>query len=294
VKNEFLPQSVPFYAATQHFLKLREQHPEYSYKEATLNPTNLRDRATDWEADLIQQFRNDSKTHEIVGERDTPMGRSLYLARPIHAETACLECHSAPAAAPAALIARYGSDNGFGWQAGEVVGAHVVSVPLTSATAAANLVFRSVMAWMAVVVVLTMLVVSIVVYFLVVRPIRRMSGVAEEVSVGNTSVGHFPAGGSRELTALAGSFLECANCRSANGRKLIDARQRPKLAAVARRHRNRVTGKTARVLRGSGCEISRKAGGREGSGSRRACPDAGGRGGRGASAQAVPRGVPEF
>jgi HAMP domain-containing protein len=206
VKTEFLPQSVPFYAATQHFLKLREQHPEYSYKEATLNPTNLRDRATDWEADLVQQFRNDSKTHEIVGERDTPMGRALYLARPIHAEIACLQCHSAPAAAPAALIARYGSDNGFGWQADEIVGTHVVSVPLTSATAAANLVFRSVMAWMVVVVALTMLVVNVVVYFLVVRPIRRISGVAEEVSVGNASAGDFPAVGSRELTALTGSF----------------------------------------------------------------------------------------
>jgi HAMP domain-containing protein len=206
VKTEFLPQSVPFYAATQHFLKLREQHPEYSYKEATLNPTNLRDRATDWETDLIQQFRNDSKTHEIVGERDTPMGRSLYLARPIHADTACLECHSAPAAAPAALIARYGSDNGFGWQADEIVGAHVVSVPLTSATAAAELVFRSVAAWMVVVVALTMLVVNAVVYFLVVRPIRHISGIAEQLSMGNASAGDFPAAGGPELTALTRSF----------------------------------------------------------------------------------------
>jgi protein-histidine pros-kinase len=206
VKTEFLPQSVPFYAATQHFLKLREQHPEYSYKEATLNPTNLRDRATDWEADLIQQFRNDPKTREAVGERDTPMGRALYLARPIHAESACLECHSAPAAAPAALIARYGSDNGFGWQADEIVGAHVVSVPLASATAAAALVFQSIAAWMVVVIVLTMLIVNVIVYLLVVRPIRRIAGIAEEVSTGSVPGGDFPAGGSRELTVLTGSF----------------------------------------------------------------------------------------
>src|ERR1700748_591858 len=50
MKPEFLPQGVPFYSATQNFLKLREQHPQYAYKEATLNPTNLRDRATDWDA----------------------------------------------------------------------------------------------------------------------------------------------------------------------------------------------------------------------------------------------------
>ncbi len=40
LQKEFLPQSVPFYAATQNFLKLHEKFPRYSYKEATLNPTS--------------------------------------------------------------------------------------------------------------------------------------------------------------------------------------------------------------------------------------------------------------
>ena len=86
MQSTFLPQSVPFYATTQNFLKLHVQHPEYSFKEATLNPTNPRDRAMDWEADLIQRFRNSAEAHEIVGERDTPLGRSLYLARPIRVD----------------------------------------------------------------------------------------------------------------------------------------------------------------------------------------------------------------
>jgi protein-histidine pros-kinase len=206
VKTEFLPQSVPFYAATQNFLKLREQHPEYAYKEATLNPTNLRDRAADWEADLIQQFRNDAKNREIIGERDTATGRSLYLARPIRAEAQCLECHSSPALAPAALIARYGRDNGFGWQQNEVVGAHIVSVPLTSATTAADLVFRSITAWIVVVLLVAMLVVNVVVYLLVVRPIRRISSNSEELSTGNAFAGDFPAGGGEEISALTRSF----------------------------------------------------------------------------------------
>jgi hypothetical protein len=54
------------------------------YKEAALNPTNPRDRAVDWEADIINTFRNHpGAAKELVGERDTPTGRSLYLARPI-------------------------------------------------------------------------------------------------------------------------------------------------------------------------------------------------------------------
>src|SRR6202451_1793620 len=107
IQQEFPPQSVPFYAATQNFLRLRQRHPEYTYKEATLNPTNPRDRAADWEGDIIQRFRNDPHAEEFIGDRETPMGRSLYLARPIRSEPACATCHSLPSAAPPTLFARY-------------------------------------------------------------------------------------------------------------------------------------------------------------------------------------------
>jgi hypothetical protein len=40
----FLPQTVAAFAATESFNYLRERYPDYEYKEATLNPTNLRDR----------------------------------------------------------------------------------------------------------------------------------------------------------------------------------------------------------------------------------------------------------
>lgn len=40
--NTFLAQTVPAYAATEVFNYLRADYPDYTYKEATLNPTNLR------------------------------------------------------------------------------------------------------------------------------------------------------------------------------------------------------------------------------------------------------------
>lgn len=206
MRSEFLPQSVPFYAATQNFLRLRERHPEYAYKEATLNPTNPRDRATDWEADLIQKFRNDSHTHEIIGERDTPTGRSLYLARPIRVESECLGCHSLPSTAPASLLARYGSDNGFGWQANEIVGAQIVSVPLASAAASADRIFRRVMSSIVIAMLIAVLIVNATLYFLVVRPIRHIARIADGLSLGNPPAQDFPDRGSVELTALARSF----------------------------------------------------------------------------------------
>jgi protein-histidine pros-kinase len=206
MQSEFLPQSVPFYAATQNFLHLHRIHPEYSYKEAALNPTNPRDRATDWEADIIQRFRNDASTHEVVGERATPMGQSLFLARPIRAEAGCMSCHSLPAVAPATMIARYGNSNGFGWQANDVIGAQIVSVPSASAEARSRSAFRAFLASLTAVFVALLLVVNAVVYFVVVRPVRRMAKIADQVSVGDTTAPPFPGGGGAEIAALGHSF----------------------------------------------------------------------------------------
>ncbi len=206
MQSQFLPQSIPFYAATENFLRLHASRPEYSYQEATLNPTNPRDRATDWQADIIQRFRNDPDTHELIGERDTPMGRSLYLARPIRTEAGCLSCHGLAAAAPATVLARYGSSNGFGWQADDVIGAQVVSVPIASAEASASGAFRAFLTALTAVFVALLVVVNLVLYFLVVRPVRRMAQIADQLSVGDTTAGEFPARGGQEIAALGRSF----------------------------------------------------------------------------------------
>jgi HAMP domain-containing protein len=206
MQSAFLPQSVPAYAATENFLRVHETRRDYSYHEATLNPTNPRDRATDWEADIIQRFRGDANVHEIVGERDTPMGPSLFLARPISAKPECLVCHSTAEAAPATVIARYGSNNGFGWQAGDVIGAQIVSVPVAAAEKAASGAFRAFLLALTSVFVALLLVVNLVMYLLVVRPVQRMAQIADQLSVGDTSAAEFPAHGGAEIAALGRAF----------------------------------------------------------------------------------------
>src|ERR1700761_4226117 len=52
-QENFLPQTIPFYAATVTFNRLRKTFPDYAYREATLNPTNLADRAEDWQAGSV-------------------------------------------------------------------------------------------------------------------------------------------------------------------------------------------------------------------------------------------------
>src|ERR1700723_1506982 len=79
-KVKFLAETIPFYAATTTFNRLRKTYPAFTYKEASLNPTNPEDRASDWEADVIHHLRDHPEQHTMVGERETPVGPSLFLA----------------------------------------------------------------------------------------------------------------------------------------------------------------------------------------------------------------------
>ena len=203
----FLPQALPAYAATETFNALREQHREYSYKEAVLNPTNPRDRALEWEADLIHQFRNDAGLTDFRGVRETPTGRSLYLARPIRiADQGCLRCHSTPDAAPASMVKLYGEANGFGWKHQEIVGAQIVSVPMTVPLAKADEAFRTFMTSLLAVFVLAFVVLNITLSVLIIRPVIRMSKAADQVSTGNFDLPEFAATGRDEIAVLATSF----------------------------------------------------------------------------------------
>jgi protein-histidine pros-kinase len=161
----------------------------------------------DWETDIINAFRNRPKdVKELVGERDTPTGRSLYLARPIRANPPCLECHSTPAAAPAALIRHYGSNNGFGWQANEIVGAQIVSVPMAVPFKMATDAFQRLMIGLSAVFVVSLLVLDLALLFTVVRPLRRISAMADQISLGQLDIPELTVRGNDEIGVLASSF----------------------------------------------------------------------------------------
>lgn len=205
--REFLPQSVPAYAATQVFDKLRVNHPEYSYKEATLNPSNPRDRAVAWEADIVEYFRNNAGEKQVIGERDTPTGRSLYLARPIQIkDPGCLVCHSTVEVAPKTMLAKYGTANGFGWQMNEIVGAQIVSVPMTVPIEQARRAFVTFMGSLLAVFAVIIVILNLMLRAIVISPVTRMSRIADEVSKGNMEAPEFAERGRDEISVLAASF----------------------------------------------------------------------------------------
>jgi HAMP domain-containing protein len=207
MKYTFLPQSVPAYSATEVFNDLRKKHAEYAYKEAVLNPTNPRNRAVDWETDIITQFRGDKDSTELIGDRDTPNGRSFYVARPIRiTNQACLRCHSTIDAAPKTMLERYGPANGFGWTLNDVVGAQIISVPTKVPLERAERAFTVFMGSIAGVFVAIGVVLNLMLWALVIRPIGKLSQFADRVSLGELEIPEFKRNSRDEIGMLSRSI----------------------------------------------------------------------------------------
>ena len=205
--ERFEPMSVPSYAAQSNFKALTERYPDFTYKEAALNPTNPADRATDWEADFITAFRNRSGLGELTGERETPTGPVLTLARPIAVSSeACLRCHSTPDRAPPAMVAQYGPNNGFGWTMGETVAAQVVSVPMAVALDTARRNLHAAMGLLAAVFAGVMVVLNVLLHLAVVRHVVRIARIATDVSLGKADAPEFAGSGRDEIGELGRAF----------------------------------------------------------------------------------------
>jgi protein-histidine pros-kinase len=203
---EFHPQTIPFYAANETFKLLRAAHPDYLLRETALNPTNLNDRATEWEVDLIYYFRDHPGESRRVGHRDSPTGPVLWVASPVAADPDCLQCHSLPSAAPAAMLARYGHEHGFGWNPHEVVGAQIVSVPMTVPIAIAERGYRDLMVGLIAIFLLTIGLIDGAMFLLVIRPLRRVSENADRISKGELELPPLIATGKDEIAEVTASF----------------------------------------------------------------------------------------
>lgn len=205
--DKFLPESVPAFAATEIMTLLRKKYPDFSYKEAALNPTNARNRAVEWEEDIINAFRGDPARGEISGMRETPTGRSLYLARPFQIkDPGCLACHTTPDLAPPAMVRIYGPSNGFGWKENEVIGAQIVSVPMGLPIRNANRAFVTFMTSLAIVFAALFVILNIMLTQLIIDPMTRLSEVADQISKGKADVPELATQGADEVAQLGQAF----------------------------------------------------------------------------------------
>jgi protein-histidine pros-kinase len=206
IGQHFYPQSVSAYAAKRNFDVIHSKFPDYAYREAALNPTNPQDRATDWEADIINDFRAHPGKDEDSFVRSTATGPMLELARPLVNKPACMECHSTAASAPASMIALYGNENGFGWKPGEIIGAQIVSVPMSASQLRAEHIRRLFLVPFLGFLVLLFVSINILLHFVVIRPMEKIADNAEAVSMGKIDTPEFEYKRRDQIGRLAASF----------------------------------------------------------------------------------------
>jgi len=209
IKYEFRPEMVSAFSALQVIARLKQQnadYKDYQYREPALNPTNLTDKAADWERDLINAFRSGAVPSPIFGERDTPVGRVLYMSKPLKAKAPCLNCHDTPDNAPRTMIEIYGPNNGFGWKVDEIIGAQVVEVPESLPLARARQAFVTFMSSLMVTLIGAGLLLNLMIWLLIVRPITRLSQLADRVSLGELEAPDLVISGRDEIRTLADSF----------------------------------------------------------------------------------------
>ena len=185
---DFISESVPAFSAREVFEGLRSNpdFEQFLYKEATLNPTNPRDQADDFETELVNRFRNDADLTEITGFRNFMGEEVFYIARPLSiGSEACLRCHSDPALAPQSLINTYGDQGGFGWELNEIVAAQMIYVPGATVFNTARLSLTLVMIIFVVIFTIVILLINFLLRNNVISPIGNIAVVAEKVTAGS-------------------------------------------------------------------------------------------------------------
>ena len=203
----FLPQTVPAYSAREVFedLRNREEYSQFFYKEATLNPTNIRDRADRFETAIVESFKNNPESQK-QGFRAIPGGEMFYIARPIKIKNeSCLRCHGKPEDAPASQIASYGNNSGFGWQLNEIVGAQMISVPAYRVLETANQLRYLVVSKIVIILLAAVVLLNLFLKFTVTDPIKKMSSLSKQLSMGDMDT-EFEQKTNDEIGILAASL----------------------------------------------------------------------------------------
>ncbi|MEH2075835.1 MAG: DUF3365 domain-containing protein [Nostoc sp.] len=187
----FIPERIPSFAVREVFENLRknEEYKDFLYKDANLNPTNLRDKADVFETELIERFRKEPGLKNISGFRDSYDEKMFYNARPFSINNpTCLHCHSTPEVAPKSQIASYGSENGFGWKLNEILGTQIIYLPAKQVFDDAHRAFVLFISLFIIIFALMILLINYLLKRNVLQPLKPMAQLAQKLSMNEISV----------------------------------------------------------------------------------------------------------
>jgi protein-histidine pros-kinase len=129
------------------------------------------------------------------------MGKPIKITNP-----SCLSCHSTPAAAPKTLLTAYGDSNGFGWKMDEIIGAQIVSVPMSLPLQRAEKIFYNFLIAIIGVFVVIGILLNILLHFIVIKPMINIAKQADKVSMGELNIDELKVNGNDEIASVSQSF----------------------------------------------------------------------------------------
>lgn len=186
----FPPAAIPTFSVREVFEYFRSDpgYGSFFYKDAAPNPINLRDKADEFETQLVEEFR-EQRFLEKKGWRNLPSGKVFFIAQPfVLREQRCLECHTTPDRAPRSLVNSYGAQNGFGWQLNDVVAAQVVYVPAEEVFTSARRTSVKVLIIVVSTLITTIVLTNLLLKRVVIRRIQKIAKTAQAVSTGEMVV----------------------------------------------------------------------------------------------------------
>lgn len=186
-QEQFIAEAIPTFSVREVFEYLRKnkEYSSFLYKDAAPNPTNLRDKADEFEAEIVERFRQEPGKTTLSGFRTMSDQEMFYSARPFRIQKqSCLVCHTTPKEAPKSQLVTYG-ENGFGWKLNQIVATQIIYVPAEDVFRNANQSFVLVMGLVAIIFAAVFIVINQLLKKLVLKRIKRIANVAEQVSVGD-------------------------------------------------------------------------------------------------------------
>jgi HAMP domain-containing protein len=191
-EEKLLLESIPSYAVRGVFDTLtnsyKDKYGEYRYKDAMINPTNPKDIATGEEIKIIEKLavqNIDQGFLMINGEN------KFYTARPIKiTQNNCLICHTTLEKSPKSLQilyeqSKYGANQGFGWELNKAIGTKIIYIPAEQVYKKTNEHFIIILGIFIAIFAVAIFLANLWLKQYVVRPLNRITKVAEAVSLGD-------------------------------------------------------------------------------------------------------------
>ena len=190
VRTEQVEQNValtPQVAATRIALRLTQGSPYY-VRQVSLRFRNPQNQPDAYEQESLQQFRGSTlrERFQVVGEGEA---KALRYLLPMVADSSCLTCHGSYERAPRFVQQRFPDGHpSYNYQAGELIGAISVSVPLAALQQSILKDLKKELAVEGVILVLIVLVTGWLIHRTILTPVTKVTeGIENVVTSGNFS-----------------------------------------------------------------------------------------------------------